>query len=176
MEKRISFRDFQSAKNVAKTINPYIIQKNKLQAQIDSLEETFNAKFKEKAEQLYKKVQEAQASEKTRLEGLIQGIDNTIALYEAGLLNEIGFHATDLVKKVVETDAKGNKITKYLPTDIVSYDESAKQYVITVADEAVEGTEEAVVPPTTEGEPGLDFDKDLDELPFGAPSENENEF
>ena len=54
-------------------------------------------------------------------------------------MKNIGFHVTDLVKKVIEptgkTDAKTGKpikVTKYLPTEIVSYDEATKEYVITV--------------------------------------------
>ena len=169
MEKRISFRDFQSAKNVAKTIDPYLIQKEKLQAQIDSLDETFNAKFKEKAEQLYKKVQEAQTKERERLEGLIKDAEEQICLYETGIFNNTGFHVTDLVKKVIEptgkTDANGKpvKVTKYLPTGIVSYDEETKQYVITVPDET----------PTTENQPGSDFDKDAESVEGETLTEEE---
>jgi len=70
----------------------------------------------------------------------------------------------DLVKKVIEptgkTDPKTGKpikVTKYLPTDIVSYDEATKEYVITVPEEG-----ETVVPPTTEDTAGSDFDKDAE--------------
>ena len=106
MEKRISFRDFQSAKNVAKTIDPYLVQKKKCQEQIASLEDTFKAKFTEKAQQLFNRLQEAQAKEKERLENLLEEIDHKIDLYEAGILRDTGFHTTDLVKKVIEPTGK----------------------------------------------------------------------
>ena len=48
-------------------------------------------------------------------------------------------------------------MTKYLPTDIVSYDETTKEYVISVPDE-----NETIVPPTTEDAAGSDFDKDAE--------------
>jgi len=51
----------------------------------------------------------------------------------------IGFPVDALVKKVIEpgVDVNGQpkKTTKYLPTDIVSYDEKHKQYVITLPDD-----------------------------------------
>ena len=172
MEKRISFRDFQSAKNVAKTIDPYLVQKKKCQEQIASLEDTFKAKFTEKAQQLFNRLQEAQAKEKERLENLLEEIDHKIDLYEAGILRDTGFHTTDLVKKVIEptgkTDANGKplKITKYLPTDIVSYDEESKQYVVTVPDD------EPIVPPTTEDGPGSDFDIDKENLAIEEESDD----
>ena len=55
---------------------------------------------------------------------------------EAGIVSVIGFHVSDLVKKVIEPTGANDKfgkpikVTKYLPTDIVSYDEQKKVYVI----------------------------------------------
>ena len=75
-------------------------------------------------------------------------LDEQIKALEAGIVQVIGFHVEDLVKKVIESgiDSKGQpvKTTKYLPTDIVSYDAEKKQYVIAVEDapEAVEETPE----------------------------------
>ena len=50
-----------------------------------------------------------------------------------------------LVKKVIEpgVDVNGlpKKTTKYLPTDIVSYDEKHKQYIISVDDTPTTPTE-----------------------------------
>ena len=60
---------------------------------------------------------------------------------EEGVVKIIGFHTSDLVKKVVETTEKGLNVSKYVLTDIVSYDDDAKQYVITTPDEN-ENTEE----------------------------------
>lgn len=122
MEKRISFFEFQSVKSVAKAIDPHVRQRNKLEAQIKKLVEEF-------------KVEE-----------------NKIKMLEAGIVNTLGFRVEQLVKKVIEpgVDGKGQpiKTTKYLPTDIVSYDEQAKQYVITIAEEeqapAPQGEEETV--------------------------------
>ena len=110
MEKRIGFFEFQQVKSVAKACDPSIRQRNRIKAQIEKLA----------AE--YKKEQ------------------SKIDMLEAGIKKIIGFSVEELVKKVIETDAKGNKVTKYLPTGIVSYDEAAKQYVISVPDGPNEGT------------------------------------
>ena len=63
------------------------------------------------------------------------GTDDQIAAIEAGIVSIIGFHVTDLVKKVIEPNDKGIKETKYLPTDIVSYDTTTKEFVVIVPDE-----------------------------------------
>ena len=63
------------------------------------------------------------------------------------------------LKKVIEptgaTDKTGKpiKVTKYLPTDIVSYDEQKKEYVINVPDNEETNTA------------GSDYDKDLEAFP-----------
>ena len=129
MEKRISYSQFQSVKCVAKACDPLISKRNKL------------------AEKLQKVAQE------------YKDCDTQIQSLEAGIVSVIGLRVQELVKKVIEpgVDVNGQpkKTTKYLPTDIVSYDEKHKQYVITIKDNdaAEEGTDtvsfqsEETVPP-----------------------------
>ena len=128
MEKRISYQQFQSVKSVAKAIDP------------------INRKLKPLGEKIKALVEE------------YKGYQTQIDALEAGIVQIIGFHVNDLVKKVIEPglDGKGNpiKTTKYLPTDIVSYDEQHKQYVITLPEE------EPIEVPSTEGMPGSDYDID----------------
>lgn len=110
MQKRISYRDFQSVKNVAKALAPKVAEANSIMNKLNTLAEEYNI--------------------------CIQNIN----LLEAGVVKTIGFHVADLVKKVVEPTGKVNEkgkpltVTRYIPTDIVSYDEKNKQYVITVPD------------------------------------------
>lgn len=86
----------------------------------------------------------------------------------------VGVPVYKLVKKVIEPtgtmgkDGKPIKVTKYLPTNIVSYDEQKKQYVITLPDE------NTIVPPTTEGLPGSDFDLDKENAGLQVPYTEEN--
>ena len=133
MEKRISYQQFQSVKSVAKAIDPIQRKLKPTEAKIKALAEEY------------------------------KGYQAQIEALEAGILQIIGFHVSDLVKKVMEptgaTDKNGKPImgSKYLPTDMVSYDEQAKQYVITLPDD-----EETIVPPTTEDVPGSDFDEDAE--------------
>lgn len=122
MEKRISFDQFQSVKRVAQACNPLIVKRDKIRAKIDALTKEFN------------------------------DYDTQVASLEAGIKQVVGFRVEELVKKVIEagTDVNGlpKKTTKYLPTDMVSYDESKKQFVITVPDEespVVEETKEEEV-------------------------------
>ena len=119
MEKRISYRDFQSVKSVAKAIDPKMRERETLRKKIEVLAADYKA------------------------------CNEQISLLEAGIVKTLGFHVEELVKKVVEptgsTDPKTGKpikTTKYLPTDIVSYDESKKQYVITLPDPEVPETAE----------------------------------
>ena len=114
MEKRISYRDFQSVKSVAKAIDPKMRERETLRKKIEVLAADYKA------------------------------CNEQISLLEAGIVKTLGFHVEELVKKVVEptgaTDPKTGKpvkTTKYLPTDIVSYDETKKQYVITLPDPEV---------------------------------------
>lgn len=109
MEKRISYSQFQSVKSVAKACDPLIVKKNKLKTKLDTIQEEYN------------------------------NLSTQVSALEAGVLQIIGFHVDDLVKKVIETSQDKNgkevKITKYLPTEIVSYDKDSKQYIISVPDE-----------------------------------------
>ena len=136
MEKRISYQQFQQVKSAAKMINP-------LQCKLQPIEEKIKALAEE-----YK------------------GYQTQIAALEEGIVKVVGFHVADLVKKVMvptgAVDKNGNalKTAKYLPTDIVTYDEVKKQYVITAPDEE-DGT---IVPPTTEDGPGTDFDEDKEQV------------
>lgn len=136
MEKRISYSQFQQVKSAAKMIDP-------LQKKMASLMVKM------------RKVAEEYKENETQVKAL-----------EEGIVKILGFHVSDLVKKVIEsgTDGKGNpiKTTKYLPTDIVSYDSNKKQYVIQIPDP--EETQEAIVPPTTEELPGSDFDADAERI------------
>lgn len=55
-----------------------------------------------------------------------QDYDTQIQALEAGIVQVVGFRVEQLVKKVVEP----NKPSKYVPTDMVTYDADKKQYVI----------------------------------------------
>ena len=125
MEKRISYNEFMSVKRVAQACNPLVMKRDSVKAKIEKL------------------VQEYQAW------------DDQIQTLEAGIRNVVGFRVEELVKKVIEPgiDGKGQatRSTKYLPTDIVSYDPVMKQYVITVPDTPAENA-------------GSDFDADTERM------------
>lgn len=128
MEKRISYDQFMAVKRVAQAVNPLITKRNKAKEAMDKAQadyDSFNA----------------------QVEGL-----------QSGIKQYVGFDVEQLVKKIIEpavnedgtpkTDKNGKtlKVTKYVPTDIVSYDKENRQYVITVPDaeepkEEVENTE-----------------------------------
>lgn len=130
MEKRISYDQFMAVKRVAQAVNPLITKRNKAKEAMDKAQadyDSFNA----------------------QVEGL-----------QSGIKQYVGFDVEQLVKKIIEpavnedgtpkTDKNGKtlKVTKYVPTDIVSYDKENRQYVITVPDaeepkEEVENTENA---------------------------------
>jgi uncharacterized protein YlxW (UPF0749 family) len=131
MEKRIKYQQFQQVKSAAKMIDPL---KNKI------------VPLKKKVEELVAQVKSYQ----TQIDAL-----------ESGIVTVIGFHVDDLVRKVIEptgkTDANGRpiKITKYIPTDIVAYDEQHKEFVVTIPDEneqPVSQTETPEVPTEVESE------------------------
>jgi len=136
MEKRISYTQFQSVRSVAKAIDPIVKKLKPIEDKIQALEE-----------------------ERKNYQAMI-------AALEKGIVEVTGFHVTDLVKKVVEvtgTNAEGKPIksTKFLPTDIVRYDEAKKQYVVAIEEEEVTTeNEEPIEVPTTEGVFGNDFDYD----------------
>lgn len=157
MEKRISFFEFQSVKSVAKAIEPKLREQAKIKSQMEKLAEE------------YKKC------------------DADIAAYEAGIVNVIGFHVQDLVKKIYETRTGKNgeeiKVTKYVPTDDVTYDEATKEYVVTVLNdsfqqEAVHDETETMGNGTADEPPmttvGNDFDVD-GSVPFSDTADNTEE-
>lgn len=115
MEKRISYSEFQSVKSVAKSCDSMITKRNKLKAKIEELAKEYKS------------------------------CDDYISTLEAGVVKIVGFRVEELVKKVIEPGVDNNgqpkKTTKYLPTDIVSYDEKHKQYVITISDNDTENAE-----------------------------------
>ena len=115
MEKRISFDQFQSVKRVAQACNPLMVKREKIKAKIEALNKEYN------------------------------DYDTQIASLEAGIKQVVGFRVEELVKKVIEPGVDSNgqpkKTTKYLPTDIVSYDGKHKQYVITISDDNTEDVE-----------------------------------
>lgn len=135
MEKRISYSQFQQVKSAAKMMDPNMRKIESLMNKIKPLEEEIKT---------------------------LQSLNNAL---EEGIVKVIGVSVYQLVKKVIEPtgavgkDGKPIKVTKYLPTDAVSYDEQKKQYVIQIA-----GDEETIVPPTTENVAGSDFDKDAEAL------------
>ena len=110
MKKEISYSQFQQVKSAAKMIDPNM----------------------RKIEALKKKIMPLVAEMKQ-----YQALNDSL---EAGIVSVIGFHVSDLVKKVIEPtgavgkDGKPIKVTKYLPTDIVTYDEQKKVYVIETKD------------------------------------------
>lgn len=137
MEKRIPFVQFQSVKSVAKAIDPFLRQKSRLEAQVAGLDDEFKVKAEEELKKLKARLKANMAAKKEKLEAEIKGTDDQIAAIEAGIVSIIGFHVTDLVKKVREPNEKGEVETKYVTTDIVSYDNVTKEFVVTAPDEEV---------------------------------------
>ena len=133
MEKRISISEFRSAVRVAQACNPLMVKRNKVRAKIEALAKEY------------------------------KDYDTQIQALEAGIAQIMGVRVEQIVKKVIEptgkTDATGRPLmqTKYLPTNLVSYDETHKQYVITLL-----GNDP--VPPTTENVAGSDYEKDAESL------------
>ena len=141
MEKRISCSQFMIVKNVAKAIDPVVRQKATIQAKINNIEEDYKKKEEEEMTKLKQRLEEGKAKKLEALNAELQAKDGQMEALESGVVKIVGFHVTDLVKKVMEpngkVDDKGNpvKVTKFLPTDMVSYDEQKKEYVITTPDE-----------------------------------------
>lgn len=143
MEKRIPYGVFQSVKRVAQACDPLITKRNNVLKKIEDLKAKYNE------------------------------LDLQIQSLEAGIRNMTGFRVEELVKKVIEPgiDVNGQpkKTTKYLTTDIVSYDESKKQYVITVPDPNPKTPTETIsMPPIPEGLPGNDYDIDKERFQQNA--------
>lgn len=151
MKKEISYSQFQQVKSAAKMIDPNM---RKIEA------------LKKKIMPLIEEMKQYQA------------INDSL---EEGIVKVIGFHVADLVKKVIEptgaTDKFGKpiKVTKYLPTDIVSYDEQHKVYVIETAENVNTTTTEAPVQEEAETEVPEVADEPADEQGAdgnGMPWEN----
>lgn len=141
MEKKITYQQFQSVKAVAKAIDPIMRKFKPLDEKVKKLEE--ERKF----------------------------YQTQIAALEAGIVQIVGFHVADLVKKVVEVtgttaDGKPIKSTKFLPTDNVRYDEAAKQYIVTVGE-----SETIEVPAPSESNFDNDFDADKEKIQQEAQHE-----
>lgn len=116
MEKRISYSQFQSVKYVAQACDPLMVKRDKVKDKIKKLAAEYN------------------------------DYDTQIKSLEAGIMQVIGCRVEDIVKKVIEpgvdVNGKPKKTTKYLPTDIVSYDEDHKQYVLNLPDAEETPTED----------------------------------
>lgn len=139
MDKKIPYDIFMSAKRVAQACNPFYSKRNSVKKQIEKLTAEYNA------------------------------YDTQITSLEAGIKALTGFRVEDIVKKVIEPklDAFGKpvikegkpvKVTKYVPTEIVHYDKEAKQYVVTVEDEA-----------SNNCQPVVDTDEEPDSITTGTP-------
>lgn len=127
MEKRIKYQQFQQVKSAAKMIDP----------------------LKRKIAPLKKRV-EVLVTE-------IKGYQTQIDALEAGIVQVIGFHVDDLVKKVIEPtgkeiNGKPVMVTKYVPTNIVSYDEQHKEFVVSTSEVENVETEESPAPAEVEAE------------------------
>lgn len=167
MEKRIAYMHFQSVKAVAKAMDPHLKTIETLKKKALALKEEYEvkqAKLKAELDEKASKVKQEYDACQTQIDAL-----------EAGILSVTGFHVAELVKKVIEptgkTDAKTGKpikVTKYIPTDIVSYDDNTKEYVVSVGEGTTEAPTQEAAPeaeaPATENQPGSDFDNDSQEL------------
>lgn len=148
--KTLTVRQFATVKRVAQNVNPLVVKKNKIAAQIDELNAEYNAKTAE-----------------------IEGHEMGIKALTGGLTSE------DLVVKRVEDtgkvgkDGKPVKVTKYEPkAGVVVFNEEANVYEIHVEEPEVED-----VAPETEVKAGEEspfdptnpFNNDAeagDKLPF----------
>lgn len=120
--KRLTVRQFASIKRIAQNVNPLVVKKNKIEEKIEALQ-----------------------IEKECLQNEINGHEAGVQALTDGYVSE------QLVKKVVETtdkvDKDGNliKVTKYLPTDSVIYNEEENCYYINEnVTEEVETTDKVV--------------------------------
>lgn len=150
-EKRISYDIFMSVKRVYQACNPLISKRASAKAKMDKLQKEY------------------------------ESYDTQISALEAGIKSVTGFRVEELVKKVVEDTGKVDpktgkniKTTKFLPTDIVKYDNEKRQYVITIpenrtpensnyAEEGVQVVEAQENIQTPESAWGSDYDLDKEE-------------
>ena len=149
--KTLTIRQFAGVKRIAQNVNPLVVKKNKIAAQIDKLNAEYNALTEE-----------------------IEGHEMGVKSLTDGLTSE------DLVVKKVEDtgkvgkDGKPVKVTKYEPkAGVVVFNEEANVYEIhveepeveDVAPEAVDDTEKA---PETEVKAG-------EEAPFDPTNSFNND-
>lgn len=124
MSKALTIRQFATIKRVAQNVNPLVVKKNKIAAQIDKLNAEYDALTEE-----------------------IEGHEMGIKALTGGFISE------DLVVKRVEDtgktdkDGKPIKVTKYEPKEgVVVFNEEANVYEIHA--EEPEPEPEAVAPDT----------------------------
>lgn len=105
--KKLTVRQFATIKRVAQNVNPLVVKKNKLSAKV------------------------------SELIGEIKALTDEINGHEAGVKALTGgYLSEELVTKVIETtdkvDKEGNpiKVTKYIPTDFVTFNEEENCYYI----------------------------------------------
>ena len=174
MEKRISFFNFQSVKAVAKAIDPHLRTIETLKKRGVALKEEYDeklAKLQKEFEGKVEKVKQDFDACKTQIDAL-----------EAGILQVTGYYVADLVQKVIEPTGKEDpktgkpiKVTKYIPTSIVTYDEQTKEYVITSPDTEAPagdnpaGEEEGPYENSAQEEPA----EEESPLPFEMPDSSE---
>ena len=116
----LSTRKWATIKKTAQIVQPNVAKKQRLEAQIADLQN---------------QLAEANAS---------------IAEWDGAIVRMTGYSSEQLIKRVVEpsgkTDANGKPltITKWVPTEIVSFNEETNTYVI--ADIPTDGGSEAAAP------------------------------
>lgn len=141
MEKRISNSQFKIVKDVARAIDPLFKQRATIQSKINTIEGDFKKKEEEELLKLKQRLDEAKSKKLDKLNIELHSKEAQIEAIESGVVKIVGFHASELVKKVIEptgkVDDNGKPVTtaKYLPTDMVKYDEQKKEYVITTPDD-----------------------------------------
>ena len=154
MEKRIPYDIFMSVKRVFQACAPLMNKRASVKTKMEKLQEEYKS------------------------------YDTQIASLEAGIKAVTGFRVEELVKKVVEdTDkidpktGKPTKTTKYLPTDIVTYDKENRQFIVTTPDPEntyripQESNYVNVITPKEEAGNDFDLDKELQQ-----EAEHEPEF
>lgn len=116
----LSTRKWATIKKTAQIVQPNVAKKQRLEAQIANLQN---------------QLAEANAA---------------IAEWDGAIVRMTGYSSEQLIKRIVEpsgkVDANGKPltITKWVPTEIVSFNEETNTYVI--ADIPAEGESEAAVP------------------------------
>lgn len=156
MQKTISFRDFQTIKRVAQACNTPMMNRQKVAEKIKELTEEYNK------------------------------YDGQVASIEAGIKNTYGFRVEDVISKKIDTvvDTSGNpkldsngkpmKVTKYVPTSYVSYNEATKVYTITIPEATVAESTETVSAPTADSSLAEEFNIGFDTAE-AAPVKEETE-